>query len=151
MESRNGNILTEDSEIVKRRTEYCKVLYNYPINPDENILNDNRCTCVEDNLPILKSEVEHVMNLLCQKIWDKKEWPYAWAHSLIIPISKKGDLRKCNNYKTNSLISYPSKIMLRIILNRLNQISENFLAEDKAGFRKKRSTIEQLLNYIIMA
>ena len=82
------------------------------------------------------------MTLLCQKMWDKKEWPYAWAQSLIIPIPKKGDLRKCNNYKTISLISHPSKIMLRIILNRLNPISENILAEEKSSFRKKRSTIE---------
>ena len=91
------------------------------------------------------------MTLLCQKIWDKKELPYEWAQSLIFPISKKGDLRKCNNYKTISLISHPSKIMLRIILNRLNPISENILEEEKAGFRKKRSIIEQILNCRIMA
>ena len=33
------------------------------------------------------------MPLLCQKIWDKKEWPDAWAQSLIIKIPKKGYLR----------------------------------------------------------
>ena len=36
--------------------------------------------------------------------------------------------------------------MLRIILNRLNPIEEYILAEEKAGFRKKRSTIEHILN-----
>ena len=41
--------------------------------------------------------------------------------------------------------------MLRIILNRLNPISENILAEEKEGLRNKRSTIEQILNCIIMA
>ena len=41
--------------------------------------------------------------------------------------------------------------MLRIILNRLNPISENILSEEKAGFRKKKSTIEQILNCRIMA
>ena len=95
-------------------------------------------------MPILKSEVEHAirslkkekssgidnipseiiinsgsqmvitMTLLCQKIWVKKEWPYELAESLIIPIPKKGDPREFNNYKTISLISHPSKIMLRI-------------------------------------
>ena len=81
------------------------------------------------------------MTLLCQKIWVKKEWPYEWAQSLIIPIPKKGDPRYFNNYKTISLISHPNKIMLRIILNRLNPIAEYTLAEEKAGFRKKESTI----------
>ena len=64
VESRNSNIITEDSEIVKRWTEYCKELYNYPINPDENILNDDRVAYIEENLPILKSEVEHVIRSL---------------------------------------------------------------------------------------
>ena len=41
--------------------------------------------------------------------------------------------------------------MLRIILNRLNPIAENILEEEKAGFRKKRSTIEQILNCRILA
>ena len=63
------------------------------------------------------------MTLLCQKILDKKEWPYAWAQSLIIPIPKKGELRKCNNYKTISLISQPSNIMLGIVLNRFNPLA----------------------------
>ena len=36
--------------------------------------------------------------------------------------------------------------MLRIILNRLNPIEEDILAEKKAGFRKQRSTIEHILN-----
>ena len=77
------------------------------------------------------------MTLLCQKIWDNKEWPYAWVQSLIIQIPKKGDLSKYNNYKIISLISHPSKIMLRIILNRLNPgVTKNILAEDKAGFRQ---------------
>ena len=29
------------------------------------------------------------ITLLCQNIWVKKEWPYEWAQSLIIPIPKK--------------------------------------------------------------
>ena len=41
--------------------------------------------------------------------------------------------------------------MLRIILNRLNPISENILDEEKAGFRKKICTLEQILNYRNMA
>ena len=65
--------------------------------------------------------------------------------------TKKGDPRKCNNCKTISLISHPGKIMLRNILNRLNPIAENILAEEKEGFRKKRITLEDILNCRIMA
>ena len=66
--------------------------------------------------------------------------------SLIIPIPKKGDTKKCSNYRTLSLIPHPSKILLRIILNRLIPQAEQILAEEQAGFRKSRSTIEQILN-----
>ena len=91
------------------------------------------------------------MTLLFQKIWDMKELPDTWAYSLIIPIPQKGtsrsrDPKKCNNYRTIILISHPIKIMLRIILNRLNPIAENILAEEQAGLRKKRNTTEDLRN-----
>ena len=36
--------------------------------------------------------------------------------------------------------------MLRVILNRLNAKAENMLAEEQAGFRPGRSTVEQILN-----
>ena len=97
------------------------------------------------------SQIIITMTLLFQKIWVKKEWPYEWAQSLIIPIPKKGDPRMFNNYKTVSLISHPSKIMLRIILNLLNPIADYILVEEKAGFRKKISTIEHILSCRIMA
>ena len=43
---------------------------------------------------------------LCQKIWDTKEWPDLWTQSLIIPIQKKGNLKKCEYYRSVSLISH---------------------------------------------
>ena len=80
------------------------------------------------------------------KIWETKTWPEEWTKSLIIMIPKKGNLRYCKNYRTISLISHPSKIMLRIILNRLKGKAEELLSEQQAGFRPKRSTTEQIFN-----
>ena len=57
-----------------------------------------------------------------------------------------GDLKKCSNYRTISIISHTSKILLRIRFNRLIPQAENILAEEQAGFRKNRSTTEQILN-----
>ena len=79
-----------------------------------------------------------VLTALCQKIWEQKKWPVEWTHSLVIPLPKKGNLRQCNNYRTISLISHPSKIMLRIILNRLRPQAEEVLTEEQAGFRAHR-------------
>ena len=50
--------------------------------------------------------------------------------------SKKGNFRKCENYRTLILIYYSSKILLIIILNRLTSQAEEVFSEEQAGFRK---------------
>ena len=63
-----------------------------------------------------------------------------------ISVLKKGNLKQCQNYRAISLISYPSKAMLRVILSRRRAKAEELLAEEQAGFRPGRSTEEQLFN-----
>ena len=96
-------------------------------------------------------ELITVLTSICQRIWKNKEWPKSWTRSLIIPLPKKGNLRACSNYRTISLISHASKIMLRIILNRLRNKSESLLAEEQAGFRPGRSTVQQIFNLQVLA
>ena len=62
----------------------------------------------------------------------------------------KGNLQLCQNYRTLSLISHPSKVMLKIILNRLQAQAEEIIAEEQAGFRAGRSTTEQIFNLRIL-
>ncbi|GFS25483.1 endonuclease-reverse transcriptase [Elysia marginata] len=45
-----------------------------------------------------------------------------------------------------SLISHPSKVMLKVILNRPKPESEKVIADEQAGFRPGRSTVEQICN-----
>ena len=61
-------------------------------------------------------------------------------------IPKKGNLQQCHDYRTMSLISHPSKVMLKIILNRLKPRAEMIIDEEQAGFRAGRSTTEQIFN-----
>ena len=63
---------------------------------------------------------------------------------------KKGNLQLCQNYKTISLISHPSKVMLKVILNRLKPQAEEIIAEEQAGFRAGRSTTEQIFNLRVL-
>ena len=108
-----------------------------------------------DNIPaeLLKQggdELVTTVTSICQKIWETKQWPTEWTQSLIIPLPKKGNLRQCQNYRTISLISHTSKIMLRVILNRLKKEAEEHLAEEQAGFRAGRSTVEQIFTCRIL-
>ena len=59
-------------------------------------------------------------------------------------------LQLCQNYRTISLISHPSKVMLKIILNRLQPQAEEIIAEEQASFRAGRSTTEQIFNLRIL-
>ena len=87
---------------------------------------------------------------ICNKIWETGEWPKPWTQSLIITLPKKGNLQVCQNYRTISLISHPSKVMLKVILNRLKPQAEKIIAEEQAGFREGRSTTEQIFNVRIL-
>ena len=73
-----------------------------------------------------------------------------WSTSLIITIPKKRDFKKCENYRTISLIYHASKILIRIIINRMNPQLEEILTEEQAGFRKKINTREHILNNRIL-
>ena len=91
-----------------------------------------------------------ILTSICNKIWKTGEWPTTWTQSLVITLPKKGNLQLCQNYRTISLISHPSKVMLKIILNRPQPQAEEIIAEKQAGFRTGRSTTEQIFNLRIL-
>ena len=86
----------------------------------------------------------------CDKIWQTGERPTPWTQSLVITLPKKCNLQQCQNYQTISLISHPSKVIVKIILNRLKPQAEKISAEDQAGFRAGGSTTEQIINLRIV-
>ena len=66
--------------------------------------------------------------IICNKIWQTGEWPTPWTQSLVIALPKNENLQLCQNYRTISLISHPSKVMLKIIPNRLKLEAEKIIA-----------------------
>ena len=108
-----------------------------------------------DNIPaeLVQAGGETMVDILttiCNKFWKTGEWPTTWTQSLIITLPKKGNLQLCHNNRTISLINHPSKVMLKIILNRLQPQAEEIIAEEQAGFRAGRSTTEQIFNLRIL-
>jgi len=91
-----------------------------------------------------------MLTKVCNNIWQAGEWPTPWTPSLIITLPKKGNLQKCQNYRTISLISHASKVMLKVIPSRLRPQAEEIIAEEQAGFRCKHSTTEQIFNLRIL-
>ena len=105
-----------------------------------------------DNIPaeLVQAGGESMTDILtttCNKIWKTGQWPTTWTQFLVITLPKKGNLQLCQNYRTISLISHPSKVMFKIILKRLQPQAEEIIA---AGFRARRSTTEQIFNLRIL-
>ena len=80
-----------------------------------------------------------------QQIWRDTAIPKEWTKSILILIPKRGDLKKCENYRTISLIKHSDKILLSVLLQRLRSKIELHLSEEQAGFRKDCNTIQQIL------
>ena len=68
-----------------------------------------------DLFQILTDDAVKVLLSICQQIWKTQQWPQDWKRSVFIPIPKKGEAKQCSNYHTVALISYASKVMLKIL------------------------------------
>ena len=79
-------------------------------------------------------------------MWKTQQWPHDWKTSVFIPIPKKGNNKECSNYHTIALISHTSKVMLKILQDRLQKYVNRELPDVQAGFRKGRGTTEQIAN-----
>ena len=59
-----------------------------------------------------------VLYSICQQSWKTQQWPQDCKRSVFIPIPKKGNTKVCSNYHTIALISYASKVTLKILQTR---------------------------------
>ena len=96
---------------------------------------------------ILKDDAVNMLHSICQQIWKTQQWPQDWKRSIFFPIPKKSDDKECSNSHTVALISYTSKIILKILQARLQQYINSELSDVQAGFRKGRGTRDQIANF----
>jgi len=68
---------------------------------------------------ILNNDLLNVLHSICQQIWKTQQWPQDWKRSVFIPAPKKGNAKECSNYSTIAFISHASKVMLKILQDRL--------------------------------
>ena len=147
IKDRNGMDLTEAEDIKKRWQEYTEKLYKRDLhNPDNH---DGVITHLEPDIlecevkwvlgsiitnkasggdgisielfQIIKDDAMKMIHSIYQQIWKTQQGPQDWKRSAFIPISKKGNAKKCSNYLTIALISHSIKVMLKILQARLQQ------------------------------
>ena len=95
---------------------------------------------------ILKDDAVKVLHSIYQQIWKTQQWSQDWKTSVFIPIPKKGNAKECSNYHTITFISHASKVMLKILQDRLQQYMNHELPDIQSGFRKGRGTRDKTAN-----
>ena len=164
--------LTEEEDIKKMWQEYTEELYKKDLHDPDN--HDSVITHLEPDIlesdvkwplgsittnkasggnripvqlfQILKDDAVKVLHSICQQIWKTQQWPQDWKRSVFMPVPKKSNTKECPNYCTIALISYTSKVMLKILHARLQQYVNRELPDVQVGFRKGRGTREQIAN-----
>ena len=172
MKDRNCMELTEAEDIKKRWQEYTEELYKKDFHDPDNhngVITHLEPDTLEsevkwalesvttnkgsggDGIPlelfkILKDAAVKVLHSICQQIWKAQQWPQDWKRSVFNPVPKKGNPKECSNCHTIVLISHASKVMLKILQDRLQQYLNHELPDVQAGFRKGRGTRDQIAN-----
>ena len=77
---------------------------------------------------------------LANNIYNSCVIPSQMKESVFITIPKKGDLLKCSNYRLISLMSHVTKIILRVLMNRIKMKICAEVSWSQFGFRKNKGT-----------
>ena len=137
--------IREAEDIKKRRQEYTEELYKKDLQDPDNHDGVIVSWCIlecevkwalesttmnkasgRDGIPvelfqIPKDDAMKVLHSISQQIWKTQQWPQNWKRSVFIPIPKKGNAKERSNYHMIALISHASKVMLKILQDRLQQ------------------------------
>ena len=91
-----------------------------------------------DNIPpeALKADCDTTAKLLLpiiQRMWTEEIIPSEWKKGLIIKLPKKGDLTNCDNWRGITLLTLGSKVLSRIILERIKDHVEQLLRKEQVS------------------
>ncbi|BHF75383.1 hypothetical protein SprV_0501847900 [Sparganum proliferum] len=97
----------------------------------------------EDGIPaeIFKSCVDTLASWLhevTERAWRDEVLTDYWGLGILVPIFKKGDKTRCENYRGISLIDVAAKIPVIVLLRRFQAV------RDQAGFRAGRGCADQI-------
>ena len=172
IKDKDGRKLTEPDAVCSRWKQYIEQLYDKENKPTEDAVKNEEEDTDGAGAEILFSEFEKALADLkngkaegidgipaellkalgctakkelfeiCKEIYLSGEWPDDMMASIVIPIEKKQGAQECVEFRTISLVSHASKILLKILTRRLEAKAEAFLGDDQYGFRRGCGTRE---------
>ena len=96
------------------------------------------------------SSIATPLYYIFSKSFETGEIPSQLKIAKVVPIFKSGDPSLPNNYRPISLLPNISKILEKVMCNRLTFFleSNNLLANSQYGFRKEHSTVHPLVHFL---
>ena len=79
-----------------------------------------------------------------RQIWEGERVPEEWKETIIVPIHKRGDRDRCENYRGIALGNAAYKILSNIILGKIKPYIEKVMGDYQNGFRDGRSVIDNI-------
>ena len=104
-----------------------------------------------DEIPIeaLKAFEEYNLELvteLCNTIYNSGYIPTDMKQSIFIPLLKKTKAQKCTEFRTISLMTHISKLLLKIVQQRIADKIDKEVSRLQSGFRAEMGTREGIFN-----
>ena len=84
------------------------------------------------------------LTLECDNQDTKEVWWSRYRRSVMIKIPKKGSLSDCNNWRGITLLSVPSKIFCKVIIQCITQAVDDLLRNEQSGIRKGRGCTDNI-------
>jgi hypothetical protein len=89
-------------------------------------------------------EMSELVWLLFRMCWDTGRVPKEWSVAIIHPVPKKGNMSLISNYRPISLTESLRKLYEKCLMDTLSAKLDGKLDAAQGGFRRKRSTIDQI-------
>uniref|UniRef100_A0A2A4JBK9 Reverse transcriptase domain-containing protein n=1 Tax=Heliothis virescens TaxID=7102 RepID=A0A2A4JBK9_HELVI len=101
-------------------------------------------------LKLLTEENLSIIVRLFNDIYNTGVIPEDWLHSTFVTLPKTNNAKKCNAYRTISLMSHVLKVFLKIIHNRIYKMVEENISNTQFGFRNGFGTRDALFGYQVL-
>jgi len=90
---------------------------------------------------------------ICGRIWRGEGWIEEWNEGLVVPVFKKGDGNRVEDFRGITLAGSLYKIYAEVLAERLREEVEmkGLIPENQTGFRKGRGVMDNIyvLNYLV--
>ncbi|KAG1682423.1 Craniofacial development protein 2 [Nymphon striatum] len=170
IQDKNGNIIFEEDKVAGRWVEYIQELFKDADRGDKTVIeNQEGATILETEVRFaissmldnkapggdgLTTEVLKAMNdkgisritKLLNDIYENGHVPEGLTESIFVQLPKKPATVKCEEYRTISLMSHLTKVLLKVIMNRSRKVIEEEISEEQYGFRKDKGTRDAIFN-----